>query len=138
VELDKSYFDGIRKDKRDRGAVGKAYTRVARDIKTETLMSLITRKIVSDCIVYTNCCSYNALDMNHFYHEWINHSTLFAQDKNHINGIENFWNHAQRVLRKYNSISKGSFPLFLKECEFRCSHALPQQQLKILKSWIQI
>jgi len=67
--------------------------------------------------------------VNHFYHERINHSTLFAQGKNHINGIENFWNQTKRVLRKYNGIPKGSFPLFLKECEFRFNYGTPKQQL---------
>lgn len=151
VELDESYFGGIRKGKRGRGAAGKVavfgilkrdgkvYTRVVGDTKTETLMPLITRKIAPDSIVYTDCYrSYNALDVNHFYHERINHSTLFAQGKNHINGIENFWNQAKRVLRKYNGIPKGSFPLFLKECEFRFNYGTPKQQLKILKSWTQI
>ena len=37
----------------------------------------------------------------------INHSVLFATGKNHINGIENFWNQAKRVLRKYNGIPKA-------------------------------
>jgi len=151
VELDESYFGGIRKGKRGRGAAGKVavfgilkrdgkvYTRVVGDTKTETLMPLITRKIAPDSIVYTDCYrSYNVLDVNHFYHERINHSTLFAQGKNHINGIENFWNQAKRVLRKYNGIPKGSFPLFLKECEFRFNYGTPKQQLKILKSWTQI
>ena len=151
VELDESYFGGIRKGKRGRGAAGKVavfgilkrggkvYTRVVGDTKTETLMPLITRKIAPDSIVYTDCYrSYNALDVNHFYHERINHSTLFAQGKNHINGIENFWNQAKRVLRKYNGIPKGSFPLFLKECEFRFNYGTPKQQLKILKSWTQV
>ncbi|QOJ23972.1 MAG: IS1595 family transposase [Gammaproteobacteria bacterium] len=151
VELDESYFGGIRKGKRGRGAAGKAavfgilkrggkvYTKVVGDTKTETLMPLITRKIVPDSVVYTDCYrSYNALDVNHFYHERINHSTLFAQGKNHVNGIENFWNQAKRVLRKYNGIPKESFPLFLKECEFRFNYGTPKQQLKILKLWTQI
>ena len=151
LELDESYFGGIRKGKRGRGAAGKVavfgilkrggkvYTRVVGDTKTETLMPLITRKIAPDSIVYTDCYrSYNALDVNHFYHERINHSTLFAQGKNHINGIENFWNQAKRVLRKYNGIPKGSFPLFLKVCEFRFNYGTPKQQLRILKTWTQI
>ncbi|QOJ22990.1 MAG: IS1595 family transposase [Gammaproteobacteria bacterium] len=151
VELDESYFGGIRKGKRGRGAAskvavfgilkrgGKVYTKVVGDTKTETLMPLITRKIAPDSVVYTDYYrSYNALDVNHFYHERINHSTLFAQGKNHINGIENFWNQAKRVLRKYNGIPKESFPLFLKECEFRFNYGIPKQQLKILKLWTQI
>ncbi len=102
-------------------------------------MPLIIRKIAPDSVVYTDCYrSYSALDVNHFYHERINHSTLFSQGKNHINGIENFWNQAKRVLRKYNHIPKRSFPLFLKECEFRFNYGTPKQQLKILKYWTQI
>ena len=102
-------------------------------------MPLITRKIAPDSVVYTDCYrSYNALDVSHFYHERINHSTLFAQGKNHINGTENFWNQAKRVLRKYNGIPTESFPLFLKECEFRFNYGTPKQQLKILKNWTQI
>ena len=106
---------------------GKAYTKVVGGTRTETLMSLITRKIAPDNVVYTDCYrSYNLLDVNHFYHERINHSTLFVQSKNHINGIENFWNQAKRVLRKYNGILKESFPLFLKECEFRFNYGTPK------------
>ena len=151
VELGESYFGGVRKGKRGRGAAGKVavfgilkrggkvYTKVVGDTKSETLIPLITRKIAPDSIVYTDCYrSYNALDVSHFYHERINHSTLFAQGKNHINGIENFWNQAKRVLRKYNGILKESFPLFLKECEFRFNYGTPKQQLKILKNWTQI
>lgn len=151
VELDESYFGGVRKGKRGRGAAGKVavfgilkrggkvYTKVVGDTKSETLMPLITRKISPDSVVYTDCYrSYNTLDVSHFYHEWINHSTLFAQGKNHINGIENFWNQAKRVLRKYNGIPKESFPLFLKESEFRFNYGTPKHQLKILKNWTQI
>ena len=146
VELDESYFGGMRKGKRGRGAAGKVavfgilkrggkvFTKVVLDTKTETLIPLITRKIAPDSIVYTDCYrSYNALDVSDFYHERINHSVLFATGKNHINGIENFWNQAKRVLRKYNGIPKESFPLFLKECEFRFNYGTPKQQLKTLR-----
>jgi Transposase and inactivated derivatives len=117
----------------------KVYTKVVHDTKTETLMPLIARKIAPDSIVYTDCYgSYNALDVSNFYHERINHSALFARGKNHINGIENFWNQAKRMLRKYNGIPKESFPLFLKECEFRFNYGTPKQQLKTLKEWADI
>ena len=65
-----------------------------------------------------------------FIHYRINHSKEFADRQNHINGIENFWNQAKRVLRKYNGIDRKSFPLFLKECEFRFNFGTPSQQLK--------
>jgi len=54
--------------------------------------------------------------------------------KNHINGIENFWSQAKRILRKYNGIHKSSFPLFLKEGEFHFNYGTPKQQLKTLRT----
>jgi len=39
----------------------------------------------------------------------INHSALFADKQNHINGIENFWNQAKRHLRKFNGIKSENF-----------------------------
>ena len=65
----------------------------------------------------------------------INHSREFARGRNHINGIENFWNQAKRILRKYNGVPRQSFPLFLKECEFRFNYGTHKQQLKTLKEW---
>ncbi len=148
IELDESYFGGVRKGKRGRGAAGKTavfgilkrggkvYTKVVSDTKTSTLMPIIADKIAPDSVVYTDCYrSYNALDVSGFYHERINHSRLFATGKNHINGVENFWNQAKRVLRKYNGIDLKTFPLFLKECEFRFNYGSPKEQVKILKIW---
>lgn len=149
VELDESYFGGARKGKRGRGTAGKVvvfgllkrgdkvYTKIIHDTKTNTLMPIIRNKIAPDSIVYTDSYhSYNALDVSEFHHFRINHSTHFSEEKtNHINGIENFWNQAKRVLRKYNGIPKQNFHLFLKECEFRFNFGTPKQQLAILKKW---
>ena len=148
VELDESYFGGVRKGKRGRGAAGKVvvfgilkrkgkvYTKIVHDTKAKTLMPVIQRKITPDSIVYTDSYrSYNALDVSGFHHHRINHSEQFGDGKNHINGIENFWSQAKRVLRKYNGIPKTTFPLFLKECEFRFNYGTPKQQLKTLKEW---
>lgn len=149
IELDESYFGGVRKGKRGRGAAGKVvvfgilkrggkvYTKIVDDTKTKTLMPIIMTKIVPDSVVYTDSYrSYNALDVSDFHHHRINHSTHFAEHAfNHINGIENFWNQAKRVLRKYNGVPKNHFNLFLKECEFRFNYGTPKQQLAILKKW---
>ncbi len=44
-------------------------------------------------------------------HFRINHDEKFTEEKNHINGIENFWNQAKRHLRKFNGIPKEHFHL---------------------------
>ncbi|OOF52120.1 DDE transposase [Rodentibacter genomosp. 1] len=151
IELDESYFGGHRKGKRGRGAAGKVavfgilkrqgkvFTVVVNDTKTTTLMPVIARKIKPDSRVYTDTYrSYDALDVSEFYHERINHSELFAVKQNHINGIENFWSQAKRILRKYNGIERKSFPLFLNECEFRFNFGTPKEQLKTLRKWCEI
>ena len=148
VELDESYFGGVRKGKRSRGAAGKipvfgllkrggkVYTQIVTDTKTETLLPIIRQKIKPESIVYTDSYrSYNVLDVSGFKHYRINHSKLFAHKHNHINGIENFWNQAKRILRKYNGIPKQQFYYFLKECEFRFNYGSPKQQLKHLRKW---
>ncbi|EMY46347.1 IS1595 family transposase [Glaesserella parasuis] len=140
IELDESYFGGHRKGKRGRGAAGKVavfgilkrqgkvFTVVVNDTKTTTLMPVIARKIKPDSWVYTDTYhSYDALDVSEFHHERISHSELFTVKQNHINGIENFWSQSKRILRKYNGIDRKSFPLFLKECEFRFNFGAPKE-----------
>ena len=79
---------------------------------------------------------YNALDVSSFKHYRINHSALFADAHNHINGIENFWNQAKRHMRKFNAVPKEHFGLFLKGCEWRFNNPDPKRQLSQLKQWL--
>ncbi|MDR3232244.1 MAG: transposase, partial [Planctomycetaceae bacterium] len=76
--------------------------------------------------------------ISEFKHRRINHSKDFAEGKNHINGIENFWNQAKRHLRKFNGIPHSKFHLFLKECEFRFNYGPPKKRLTTLKKWLKI
>jgi len=69
-------------------------------------------------------------------HYRTNHSKLFADKKNHINGIENFWNQAKRHMRRFNGVPKDHFHLFLKECEWRFNNPKLQAQLNQLKQWV--
>jgi len=151
VEVDESYFGGHRKGNRGRGAAGKVpvfgilkrggkvYTKVIPDASSDTLIPIIERKVLPDSIVYSDSwTAYNALDVSDFHHQRINHSIEYVDGgnrRNHINGIENFWNQAKRHLRKYNGIPKEHFSLFLKECEFRFNFGSTSEQLGTLKKW---
>lgn len=148
VEADESYLGGVRKGKRGRGAAGKVavfgllkrggkvYTAIIPDAKTDTLLPIIQEHVQPDSIVYTDTFrSYNALDVSDFHHRRINHSKLFADKQNHINGIENFWNQAKRHMRKFNGIKSENFYWFLKECEWRFNGGNHKSLLNQLKSW---
>lgn len=149
IEVDESYFGGRRKGMRGRGAAGKVpvfgllkrggkvYAKVIPNAKGKTLKAIMDNKIVPDSIVYSDTfSSYNVLDVAEFKHYRINHSKLFADRRNHINGIENFWNQAKRHMRKFNGVPKENFPLFLKECEWRFNNPKPQAQLRQLQQWV--
>lgn len=149
IEVDESYFGGRRKGKRGRGAAGKVpvfgllkrggkvFTKIIPNAKATTLMPIMQEKILPDSVVYTDSLpSYNVLDISCFKHYRINHSELFADRKNHINGIENFWNQAKRHLRKYNGVPKDHFYLYLKECEWRFNNPNPKDQLIQLKQLV--
>ena len=162
IEVDESYFGGRRNGKRGRGAAGKipafglslpdsglfanhekvkrggkVYTKIIPDVSGATLIPIIERKVVPDSIVYSDCWrGYNVLDVSDFHHFRIDHSKLFADRHNHINGIENFWNQAKRHMRKFNGVPKAHFGLFLKECEWRFNNSDPSAQLSQLRQWV--
>jgi transposase len=151
IEADESYFGGVRKGRRGRGAAGKmpvfgllkrggkVYTALIPNTKAATLMPIIREKVVPDSIVYTDSfTAYDILDVSEFHHRRVNHSKVFVSKRgHHINGIENFWNQAKRHLRRFNGIPKANFYWFLKECEWRFNGGSHKTLLNQLKSWYQ-
>ena len=92
---------------------GRVYTKIIPDARSKTLMPIIKRKVVPDSIVYSDGWKgYNALDVSDFKHFRINHSKLFADKQNQINGIENICNQAKRHMRKFNGVPRDHFPVF--------------------------
>ncbi|VGM96638.1 Transposase and inactivated derivatives [uncultured Avibacterium sp.] len=114
---------------------GRVYTVAVPNTQSATLLPIIREQVKPDSIVYTDTYrSYDLLDVSEFSH--INHSTHFAENHNHINGIENFWSQAKRHLRKFNGIPKAHFELYLKECEWRFNYSDIKTQIPILKQLV--
>ena len=153
VEIDESYFGARRvRGIRGRGAKGKhivfglikrggkVYTQVVKNCSRATLMPIIEQKVDKDSTVYTDGFrTYDGLvNFGYKKHYRVKHgSNEFAVGHNHINGIENFWSIAKTRLSKFRGISKSTFYLHLKECEFRFNHRkddLYKLLLKIVKN----
>jgi len=143
IELDESYFGGPRKKlhaedrrKRGRGAEnkvpvfgvlkrnGKVYTQIIKNASAAELRPIIKSLVRKKATVYTDRWrSYDGLVLDGYRHQRINHSKQYSNRKGtHINGIENFWSFAKRRLAKFNGVSRSTFLLHLKECEFRYNH----------------
>lgn len=135
VEMDEAYFGGRKKGNRGRDAAGKVpvfgilerngrvSVEMVPDVKASTLVSRTTQKVRWGSIVYTDRYQvYDALMPCGYQHEAINHKVRFARGKVYINGIEGFWSFAKERLMKFHGISPQTFPLYLKEMEFRYNH----------------
>jgi transposase len=151
VEVDESYFGGVRKGKRGRGAAGKVpvfgllkrggkvHTVMIPNARAATLLPILRESIRPDSIVYTDgFISYDVLDVSEFHHARVNHSEEFVRGRSHINGIENFWNQAKRHLRRYNGIPSEHFELFLKECEWRFNYRPVSRLQRTLIQWMKL
>ncbi|MBN2712847.1 MAG: IS1595 family transposase [Planctomycetes bacterium] len=135
MEIDESYFGARRvRGKRGRGSKGKhivfglikrggkVYTQVVKNCSASVSLPIIKDKIDTDSVIYTDGFkTYDGLvNFGFKKHHRIKHGdNEFARGRNHINGIENFWAIAKTRLSKFRGISKSTFYLHLKECEFR-------------------
>lgn len=138
VEVDESYFGAKRvRGKRGRGASGKTivfgifkrhgsvYTEIVPNCKARTLQAIIRGHVAPESVIHSDGWrGYDGLvDVGYSKHFRVNHSdNQFAVGTNHINGIESFWSSAKRRLQKFNGVSKRTFYLHLKECEYRFNH----------------
>ena len=135
IELDESYFGGVRKrgcpGKRGRGTnkqpvfgilerSGRVYTEIVDDCSAKSLLKIVKEKVSQNSLIQTDKWrGYDGLvHMGYNRHFRINHSKRFCEKGVHINGIEAFWSFTKRRLTKFNGVKKN-FLLHLKECEWR-------------------
>lgn len=135
LEADESYFGARRvRGRRGRGALGKTivfgllkrgdqvYTEIVPNASKATLQAIIRGKASLESVVHTDGWrGYDGLvELGYDKHRRVNHGNdEFALGPNHINGIESFWAYAKHRLAKFHGMAKNTFPLHLKETEFR-------------------
>jgi transposase-like protein len=157
VELDESYFGARRvRGKRGRGARGKTivfgiykrdgrvYTEIVPNCTKAQLQAIIRGRVELSATIHTDGFrSYDGIvHMGYRKHYRVYHDRdEFVHGNSHINGIEGFWGMAKTRLVKFKGMSRSTFYLHLKECEFRFDHRdedLYQLLLKITRSAIPI
>ena len=157
VELDESYFGARRvRGKRGRGARGKTivfgiykrngrvYTEIIPNCKKASIQAIIRGKVDLSATLHTDGFrSYDGIvHMGYRKHYRVQHGQdEFVRGTAHINGIEGFWGLAKTRLVKFKGMSRSTFYLHLKECEWRFNHRdedLYKLLLKITRSAVPI
>jgi transposase len=157
VELDESYFGARRvRGKRGRGARGKTivfgiykrngrvYPQTIPNCKKASLQAIIQGRVDLTSTIHTDGFrSYDGIvHMGYKKHYRVQHGQdEFVRGTSHINGIEGFWGLAKTRLVKFKGMSRSTFYLHLKECEWRFNHRdedLYQLLLKITRSALPI
>jgi transposase len=149
VEIDESYFGARRiKGRRGRGALGKTivfgifrrngkvYTEIVPNCARKTLQAVIRGRIELESVIHSDGWrGYDGLvDLGYKKHFRVNHgSNEFVQKRSHINGIESFWGYAKARLSRFRGMSRSTFHLHLKECEFRFNHRGQNLYVLLLK-----
>ncbi len=139
VEIDESYFGPTRtRGHKGRGNPrkvpvfgilergGRVHCQIVKNCSRTTLQAIIEGRVELSAEITTDGFrSYDGLVEAGFRrHHRINKyyrrdRATFAENGIHINGIESFWSYAKRRHAKFNGLRKTSFPVFLKETEFR-------------------
>jgi len=138
LEADESYFGPQRvRGRCGRGAGGKTivfglfqrgdkvYTAIVPNASKAALQAVIRGRASLASVINTDgWAGYNGLvDLGFDKHLRVEHrDNEFAQQGNHINGIESFWSFAKRRLARLCGVPKHTFYLHLKETEFRFNH----------------
>jgi transposase len=92
------------------------------DLSPEAVLNLGVKTVRRGSIVYTDRWGrYDALMFcgdRHF----TDYRRRFNRGDVHINGVDGFWSYSKERMNKFHGVSKGKFPLYLKEMEFRYNH----------------
>lgn len=100
---------------------GDVYVHIIKKEDARTLIPIVRLVVEQGAIVYTDRWrGFSGLGMDGYTHASVDHSVEYKNRAGvHINGIESFWSFAQRRLLKFNGLHASTFPLHLKECEWR-------------------
>ncbi len=93
------------------------------NLSAEAVLNLTVKTARRGSIVYTDRWgSYDALIFCGYKHFTVDYRRRFSRAGVYIDGVDGFWSYAKERMNKFHGVSKGRFPLYLKEMEFRYNH----------------
>jgi len=96
------------------------YTVIIPDCKKAPLRAIIRGRPVRDIIVRHNGWhGYHGLVDVEYEKAFLVNRDCLGGDHYSLNGIDNFWSFARSRFKKFNGVPNRTFPLHLKECEWR-------------------
>jgi transposase len=134
VQIDETYFGGVRKGKRGRGAENKSIifgmlekdgdiiAEVVDNVKKATLQPIIQENVEIGTEIHTDeLLSYKGLDMKGYSHNTVEHGIgEYVKDGCHVNSLEGFWSHFKKSTSgTHIQISKKHLMKYIKEFEYR-------------------
>lgn len=146
IEVDKSYFVGRPKGKREHHDVanktlafgllkrgGRVYAKVIANASSAMLYPIIEHNVVPDIFVYSDCWKattcWNMLAFKHF---GSTASSCLPRTATTSTASRISTNNAKCHMRRFNGIPKTRFPFYLKECALRFNHHDPAHQVSTL------
>jgi len=115
---------------------GRVHVAIIPNENTLQLQPVYTEKVMPEYVFYIHSTqTLRTFFLSDLHFECTSPLNLADSRKNHLIGIENFWNQARKHMQKYNGVRLDNFYWFLKEYEWRFNGGDHGQLLEQLKSW---
>jgi transposase len=137
VEVDESYFGGIRRGIRGRGAEGKTAVfgiakrkgkleaRTVKNVRRNIILPIVDANIVKGSQIYSDEFNvYQALPAMGYKHDTVSHAEkIYVLGNAHTNTIEGFWSQCKNGIRGvYHAVSAKYLQHYLDEYSYRYNH----------------
>lgn len=103
---------------------GNVFTRIIEKRDRKTILPIIHLVVEGGATIYSDMNrAYDILENDGYIHKTVNHSKGFVNKEGvHIATMESFWAESKKHFMRFKGIARRTFPLHIKECEFRWNH----------------
>lgn len=115
---------------------GFVFTEIVPNMQKKMVQDIIYKRVCIDSIAHLDRLpTYHGLidtQFNKYYHFSSSFNELIKGDQQ-LDGTKSFWSFVKRRLQKFNGVSKDTYYLHLKECEWRFNNRSGNLYLELLR-----